>query len=210
MGYIFMDESWCLWFDFTKKKTSKYFVITCLFVDEKRPVEKIIKKIFSNFSKVELKRHTWWEIHCYKEHPKTRTKIFKDISEKNVSVMCIYLNKKKVYTKLQDEKHILYNYVTNILLDRIFTKKLLIWEKFTFVASRRETNKFLNENFRSYIATQMNWFNVWVEIKTSTEEKCLQVVDCLSWGIFRKYEHEDESYYNMFKWIIIEENPLFP
>jgi len=26
-------------------------------------------------------------------------------------IMAIYLNKKKVYTKLQDEKHVLYNYV---------------------------------------------------------------------------------------------------
>jgi hypothetical protein len=52
-------------------------------------------------------------------------KIFSEISKKEISIMCIYLNKSKVYTKLQDEKHVLYNYVTNILLDRIFTKKLL-------------------------------------------------------------------------------------
>jgi FAD synthase len=65
--------------------------------------------------------------------------------------MCIYLNKKKVYTKLQDEKHVLYNYVTNILLDRIFTKKLLKGKDFKFIASRRETNKFLNENFKEYL-----------------------------------------------------------
>ena len=35
------------------------------------------------------------------------------------------INKKKVYTKLQDEKQVLYNYVTNILLDRIISKKLI-------------------------------------------------------------------------------------
>lgn len=39
--------------------------------------------------------------------------------------MTILLNKRKVYTRLQDEKVVLYNYVTNILLDRIFTKRLL-------------------------------------------------------------------------------------
>ena len=36
--------------------------------------------------------------------------------------MSIYLNKKKVFTKLHDEKHVLYNYVTNILIDRVYTK----------------------------------------------------------------------------------------
>lgn len=51
MSYIYLDESGCLGFNFEHKKTSKYFVVTFLFVEDKRPVEKIIKKIFSNFSK---------------------------------------------------------------------------------------------------------------------------------------------------------------
>jgi hypothetical protein len=65
--------------------------------------------------------------------------------------MSIYLNKEKVYIKLQNEKHVLYNYVTNILLDRIITKKLLKDNNITLIASRRETNKFLNENFKNYL-----------------------------------------------------------
>lgn len=209
MGYIFLDESGDLGFDFSKSKTSKYFVITCLFVEEKGPIEKIIKKVFAGFSKKEQKRHCG-SIHCHREHPKVRMKIFRHVAEKDVSVMCIYLNKERVYTRLQDEKHILYNYVTNILLDRIFTKKLLGGDSFTIVASRRETNKFLNENFESYISKMNSGRSVSVEIRTPTEEKCLQIVDCLSWGIFRKYEHEDESYYNLFQKIVIEENALFP
>ena len=124
--------------------------------------------------------------------------------------MCIYLNKERVYTRLQDEKHILYNYVTNILLDRIFTKKLVDGKSIKIVASRRETNKFLNANFQSYISRMNSHANIEVDIRTPTEEKCLQVVDCLSWGIYRKYEHADESYYNLFQKIIIEENALFP
>ncbi len=40
-------------------------------------------------------------------------------------IMTIYLNKKKVYTKAEDEKVVLYNYVTNILLDRIFSNKII-------------------------------------------------------------------------------------
>lgn len=208
MWYIFLDESWDLWFDFSKEKTSKYFVITCLFVEDKWPVEKIIKKIFAGFSKAEQKRHCG-SIHCYKEHPKTRNRIFQQLSTKEISVMCIYLNKERVYTKLQDEKHVLYNYVTNILLDRIFSKKLLKWNEFQIIASRRESNKFLNANFQSYISRMNAHANISVEIRTPTEEKCLQAVDCLSWWIYRKYEHWDDSYYNSFRHIIVEENPLF-
>jgi len=51
MGYIFLDESGDLSFNFKKEKTSKIFVITCLFVENKRPIEKIIRKTHSELKK---------------------------------------------------------------------------------------------------------------------------------------------------------------
>ena len=213
MSYIFLDESGDLGFNFKKKKTSKYFVITFLFVKEKVSLERMVKKIFKSFSKIEVKNHNGI-IHAFKETPRTRQKLLNLFREKNMSnVLAIYLNKKKVYTKLQDEKQVLYNYVTNILLDRICTKKLIpINEKITLVASRRETNKFLNQNFSAYLKSQVknnHKLNINIEIKSPSQEKSLQVVDMLSWSIFRKYEHGDESYYNLIKTNTIEENPLF-
>ena len=128
--------------------------------------------------------------------------------------MTIYLNKLKVYTRLQDEKQILYNYVTNILLDRIITKKLVDKTKrIHLIASRRETNKFLNENFTNYLTNKArnNYrVDIKIEIKTPYEEKGLQAVDFISWAIFRKYEYGDDSYYNIIKEKIVEENSLFP
>ena len=123
MAYIFLDESGDLGFNFKKKKTSKHFVVACLFVKDERPIEKIVKKIFSGFSKTEIKNHSG-VIHAFKEKPATRLKILNMLNKKDVSIVSIYLNKTKVYTKLQDEKHVLYNYVANILLDRIYTKNL--------------------------------------------------------------------------------------
>jgi len=49
-----------------------------------------------------------------------------------------------------------------------------------------------------------------ISIKTPSEEKGLQAVDFVSWAIFRKYEKSDDSYYQIIKRKIIEENPLFP
>ena len=53
MNYIFMDESGCLGFDFTKPATSQHFVITFLFVghERKRSLEKIIRSVFSAMDK---------------------------------------------------------------------------------------------------------------------------------------------------------------
>ena len=44
MNFIFLDESGDLGFDFSKRKTSSNFIITCLFVKEKGSIEKIIEE----------------------------------------------------------------------------------------------------------------------------------------------------------------------
>jgi arsenate reductase-like glutaredoxin family protein len=212
MAYIFLDESGDLGFNFKKKKTSKYFVITCLFVKEVRPIEKIAKKIFAGFNKTEIRNHGGM-LHAYKEKPATRQKILGLLNEKDVSIISIYLNKSKVYTRLQDEKHVLYNYVTNILLDRIYTKKLIPTnDPIVLIASRRETNRFLNDNFCNYLSGQVSEnhkLKISIEIRTPQESKCLQIVDCVCWSLFRKREHDDESYANLIKSKIVEESPLF-
>lgn len=212
MAYIFLDESGDLGFNFQNTKTSKYFIITCLFIKNKSPIEKIVSKIFKSFTAKERRSHCG-VLHCFKEKPKTRYKLFNLLNQKDISILSIYLNKKKVYSHLKDEKHILYNYITNILLDRIYTKKLVpLNEPIRLVVSQRETNKFLNQNFEAYLIGQTyknHKAEIHIEIKTPHSEKCLQIVDFVCWAIFRKREWDDETYYNLIKQKIVEENPLF-
>ena len=215
MAYIFLDESGDLGFDFSKSKTTQFFVVTCVFVNKqnKKSLEKIVKKVFSGFNKKEVKGHHGI-LHFYKEKPVTRQRVLNAISEKDINVITIYLNKKRVYTKLQNEKHILYNYVTNILLDRIYTKKIFSKNKpVMLIASQRETNRFLNDNFCQYIRSQAlcnHKIDISVLIKTPKQEKCLQIADAISWALFRKKEQGDESYANIIKSKVTEEIPLFP
>ena len=212
MAYIFLDESGDLGFDFKKKRTTKYFIVTFLFINEKRPIEKIIRNIHRGLRKKYRMKTSI--LHAHKEEPITCSRFCKKLTEKDCKIMTIYLNKRKVYTKLQDEKHVLYNYVTNILLDRIMTKKLVDkTKKIYLIASRRETNKFLNDNFKDYLKNKVKGnykVDIKIEIKTPYEEKGLQAVDFVSWAIFKKYEYRDDSYYNIIRNKIAEENPLFP
>lgn len=212
MSFIFLDESGDLGFNL-KKKNSKYFVITVLATVNDKPIAKIVKKVHATLRK-KSKRLSGGILHCYKEKSVTRNRLLKFLSEKDCSIMSIYLNKGKVYTRLQEEKPVLYNYVTNILLDRIMSKRLIKTKnKITLIAAKRETNRFLNENFRDYLQKQLkgrHGIRVRIEIKTPGEEKALQAVDFVSWSIFRKYERGDDSYYNLIKGKIIEESPLFP
>ena len=211
MSYIFMDESGDLGFNFDKRGTTSYFLITFLFSRSKRPIEKCVKKVHLGLRKKYKKIGV---LHAYIEEPVTKRRLLSLLAEKDCKIMTILLNKKKVYTKLQDEKPVLYNYVTNILLDRIFTKKLIQSDdSIKIIASRKETNKFLNENFKSYLHSQLaaNYkVKVSISVKTPAEQKALQAVDFVSWAIFRKYEYKDDTYYNLIRGKIVEENPLFP
>mgnify|MGYP001619047912 CR=1 FL=1 len=209
--YIFLDESGDLGFN-PRKNNSRYFIVTMLFVSDKSPIEKTVKKIHKQLRK-KVKKLSGGILHCYKEKPPTRVKLLSLLTKCNCAIMAIYLNKSKVYTRLQDEKHVLYNYVANILLDRIASRKFLHGNtNIILVASKRETNKFLNANFKNYIQTQMNNKHkllMKIEIKTPSEEKALQAVDFISWAIFRKYEHGDNQYYDLIKQIIVEERGLY-
>ncbi|QQS38820.1 DUF3800 domain-containing protein [Candidatus Woesebacteria bacterium] len=213
MAYVFIDESGDLGFNFQKKGTSSYFVITLLFSSTKRSVEKVVKKTFRSLPAKVQQKHTGC-LHAVNEKPKTRIKLLSLLNKQDISIVTIYLNKKKVYTRLQDEKHVLYNYVTNILLDRVYSKKLIPTKgQIQLIASQRETNKFLNANFKQYLENQAknnHKLNITIEIRPSHSEKGLQAVDFACWAIYRKIERGDSSYINIINSRIIEESPLFP
>jgi len=207
-----MDESGDLGFNFEKTGTSQYFLITFLFAEHKRSIEKCVKKTRSGLKKKYKKIGN--VLHAYKEKKATRVRLLQCLDEKNMAVITIILNKRKVYTKLQEEKAVLYNYVTNILLDRLFTKKLIpIQGTVELIDEKRETSKFLNANFKNYLenqSTNKHSIDLKVKIRTPAEEKSLQAVDFISWSIFRKYEYGDDEYYTIIKKSIVEENTLFP
>jgi len=204
-----MDESGDL--GFSNSKSSKYFIVTILFSKSIRSLEKLLSSIHRNRRKKFKKSGK--VLHAYHTEPETRIRLLKKLSSNNIKIMTIYLNKSKVHTHLQEEQHVLYNFVTNILLDRIYTRKLIPIEgKITLIASRKDTNKFLNGNFKSYLEHQTSKnhkLKLTVLVQTAQREKCLQAVDFVSWAIFRKYEFKDKYYYEMIKGKIVEENLLF-
>lgn len=210
MAYILLDESGDLGFSFDRGST-KFFVVTLIFTEQKKKLQRIAKKIFRSLRKKDKKRGS---LHAYHEDPATRQRLLRELQETDCKVFVIILNKQRVYTKLKDQKAVLYNFVTNILLDRLFTKKPFnMPEEVTLLASKRETNVFINENFKSYLATQVSGnhkIKIAVDIARHDQDGSLQVTDFVSWAIFRKVEHGDDSYYNMIKHLIVEESPLFP
>lgn len=209
MAYIFLDESGDLGFH---KRSSKWFIFTIVLTNNHRKIEKIVKKVRQGLKK---KYKKVGELHAYHSLPAVKVKMLKLLSElKDLKILCIILNKNKVYVDLRNQKNYLYNYTANILLDRLHNKKLInIDEIIELYIDQKDTNKFIRENFERYLknnfAKRGNG-KVRIKIKPSHTEKCLQAVDFISWAIFRKYETGDREYYKIIKNKIIEENLLFP
>ncbi|MBQ8630101.1 MAG: DUF3800 domain-containing protein [Alphaproteobacteria bacterium] len=213
MAFIFMYESGDLGFDFSKAKTSQYFVMAFLISENERCLNKIVAQTFKSINKKERATHSGF-LHCNKEKEGVRLKLLKLLQDQQtISIIIIKLNKKRIYTRLNNEKQALYNYVCNILLDRLINKNILPPEEaVTFIASRRETNKFMNEQFKNYIKENIQSNHnlpIKVDVKTPQSSKGLQVVDFISWSVFRYYEYQDNCYYDMIKKLIVEDYSLY-
>lgn len=155
------------------------------------------------------------ELHAYHADSITKKRMLRCLADlEDIKVLCIVLNKKKVYVDLQNQKSYLYNYTANILLDRLHNKNVLNKKELIEIyIDQRETNKFLKKNFENYLRNNLEKRSnsgVKIKIKPSHTEKCLQAVDFISWAIFRKYELNDYEYYEIIKDKIIGENLLFP
>lgn len=209
MVHIFLDESGDLGFG---EHSSHWFILTMVLTANHRQIEKCVKKTHRDLKK---KYKKVGELHAYHVDATTKKRLLRRLAEvEDLQILCIILNKKKVYVDLQNQKNYLYNYTANILLDRLHNKSLISnQEKIRIVIDQRETNKFLKKNFENYLTDNLvkrgnNSFEI--KIRPSHAEKCLQAVDFVSWSMFRKYERNDYEYYEIIKNKVIEENLLFP
>jgi DNA-directed RNA polymerase subunit L len=210
MVYIYFDESGDLGFDTSKNKTSKYFIATFLLTKNPRPLNTTVNKIFKTFSKKEIKVHMGY-LHAFSEKEITVKRLLTNSVKHDISIMMLWLDKTKVYTRLKNEPHKLYNYLTNILIDRLTNTGIIKKkEKVIFVASQRETSEYLNADFSYYINHKhKNKIDIEIQIKSPRQCKPLQIVDFISWSFYQKYEYNNLEFVNIFQNKIISENPLY-
>lgn len=209
MAKIFLDESGDLGF---KPQSSGWFLFTLVLTNDHRKIEKCIKLVHKSLKN---KYKKVGELHAYHSQANTKKLVLTKLSKvDDLKVLCIVLNKKKVYVDLQNQKNYLYNYTANILLDRLHRKKIIdTREVVEMFIDQKDTSKFIKDNFEKYLKdnlTRRGSSKIKIMICPSHTEKCLQAVDFISWAIFRKYEKNDYEYYEIIKDRIIEENLLFP
>ena len=208
MSYIFMDESGDLGFNFKKKRTSRYFVITLLLTNNKRTIEKLVKNVHGNMrDKHKIKSGV---LHAFEIDRITRLRFCRQLADKGVRLISMYLDKQQSKMSRKD-KHLLYAQIAGKVLGTVMLEvELSKRESIELIVSRRETSKFLNKKFSERLAGELSGtfgLKLNTTIKRPQDEKALQAADIASWAVFRWHEFNDARYYRLLK-PILDERPL--
>jgi len=206
MKYIFLDESGELGF---KSASSKYFVITLLSCDEEEiySIRRIIKRVREKIIKKKLKKYP--ELKGNNSTDKIREEILNRFARTNSEIFVIILEKSKVLEYLKDKKNKLYNYISNLILNECSLDNSHV----CLVVDKSKTNRSLREDFDNYIRRSLSnknkLCNLTIKHENSQKEGCLQVLDFVSWAIFRNYEYKDSRFIQIIKDKIVIKKELF-
>ncbi len=209
MAYIYMDESWDLWFSW-RWLCSKYFIVTFLMSKSEKDCEIVMKHVRrrANWRKTKI----YWSFFHSNNLSKNVVKRCLDlVSRREIVSMSIIVNKDNIPYNLKNNIHDLYNFLVGHLLEICQQKNLFShWEKLLFIASRRETSKNLNNKFLEYLKSKKhNLLQIDFKIANPNQAKWLEVVDAISFAIHQKYEFDDLSLYSVIKNKIILEKQIF-
>lgn len=205
--FIYLDESGDLGFDFTKKKTTKKFVITlliCYSDSARREFTKTVNRTLKNkLNRKKKGSRRIMELKGTGTSIEVKKYFFKHIRNEDWSIVALALNKSRVETHLRTRsgKKKLYNFLSRFLLEKLPLQKAsrnvdLVVDRCKNKEEVRDFNQYLINQFEALLPlnTDLN-----ISHLTSHESAGLQAVDLFCWGIFRKYENNDYEWYDIYK-----------
>ena len=214
--YIFVDEAGDM--DFSAKGSRHYMFN---FLVKKRPFnlhEYISSYRYSllerNLDPLNGSRLDIEAFHAHKDNKYIKEELFNIIStfnKESVKVYSYILEKPKVEPTKRKEKDRFYidnlNYSIQRLLDKleIDTNFIIITDRLPVHKNKGKQVGALKKGIKEYIKN--NALNIRYDIfhHASASSANLQIVDYISWAIFRKYERGDDSYYKRIENYILDE-----
>ncbi|MDE1869682.1 MAG: DUF3800 domain-containing protein [Candidatus Micrarchaeota archaeon] len=190
MRHIFIDESGDL-----GKQGARYFIISAIVANDPKRIRKIMKRFRERRLKKELRQTN--EIKANSSTPAIRNYILSSLVKCDCEIFAIVADKGKILSKFDKVRDKIYHYLCALLLDKV----ALGDGETTIIIDQKDTNKMIKRNFRNYI--QMRFHKKARKIKfnqvLSFEENGLMVVDFVAWAVNRKWNSNDDSYFNLIK-----------
>lgn len=130
----------------------------------------------------------------------TKKHFFLQIKDLKFGIFALTLNKKQVFQRLTQEKERVYNYIARLVMDKIpFENAKSRVQLYVDRSKPREGIRDFNNYIVRHLQARLNP-NVMLNIDhiTSHAEPAMQAVDLFAWGILRKYERQETSWYDCF------------
>lgn len=204
--YIFVDEAGDM--DFSTKG-SKHYMFN--FLIKKRPFRLheyianykyslIERNLKSSNERLDIER-----FHACEDNKYIREELFNIISTFDNGLVKTYsyiLDKPKVSPHKRQEKDRFYidnlSYAIQKLLDEIKIDKdfIIITDRLPIEKNKKNQIGALKKGIKDYLRSKHLNLRYDIFHHSSASSVNLQIVDYISWAIFRKYEHNDNYYYN--------------
>ena len=201
MIYLYLDESGDLGFDFVNHYPSRYFTITVLAVRSVKTNQRLLKAVRQCLHrKIRYTRDPIPELKGSKCPGKIKQYFYSLVAELEFEIYAVTLNKLGVFSKLVENKRAIYHEIACQVLDRIpFRDEPGPIE---FLIDKSRTGKAATELTAALVErlTQLGpGLSRNIAHRDSQRNYGLQAVDLFCWGIFRKYERGDGSWYRIFE-----------
>lgn len=203
---IYLDESGDLGFDFSKQKTTKTFIITLLVCDDQdvsKQFKKAIRRTIRKLNRKKSKTRKIGELKGTDTNLKIKKYFYSQLRNEGWYIYVLALNKERVWPELQTKKAKprLYNYIARHLIEKLplrttFTNVKLVVDRSKNREEIRDFNQYVQNQIEALLPLNTAFG---IEHLTSNESAGLQAVDLFCWGIFRKYELRDLSWYKAFR-----------
>ena len=207
MIYIYLDESGCLGFNFSKKGTFNHFTICLLAVPGEQnkknlhvAVNRTLKNKINPRNKHKLIKT---EFKGSKDPLATKTYFLNQLNRLKVDfkIYSLTADKREIPLSIRDSHARLYNYLVGLLLKKV--AHLNNYSVINFIFDRCKSPKEI-QNMNHYLFVQLSValspkITLYFDHKDSISDKGLSAVDYFCNGIFKKYESNNSDFYNQFQ-----------
>jgi len=201
---IFLDESGDLGFDLSKKGTSRKFVITLLVCRDDSVVRAIRTAVRRTLKNKLNHKKGGRPIHELKGTGTTlavKQYWYRHMPDDGWRIYAVALNKARVEQRLTTKmgKKKLYNFLARFILEHVDLESTdhvrLVVDKCKNREEIKDFNQYLESQLEAMLPLNAT---LHIEHESSQASPGLQAVDLFCWGIYRKYESRDMSWYRVY------------
>ena len=203
--FLYLDESGDLGFNPDKPGRSRHFTICILAIStttRNRTVASAVKKTLKRKLNPKGKhRRMVKELKANATSFEVKEYFFRQLSGVRFGLYALTLNKDRLYPELQKQKDRIYNYLARLILDQLPLENAsdavnLVLDQRKNRRERQEFNDYIKRELASRLPPGVR---LRITHEDSVNNHCLQAVDLFCWGIFRKYEREDNLWFDLFQ-----------